>query len=121
MTGFVRNLDHVQLAIPAGGEDLARTFFVGVLGFLEVEKPEPMRSRGGFWFESGGAMLHLGVDPQFTPAKKAHPAFVVDRFRDLEAALLGAGFAFVRSDEMEGVERAFTHDPFGNRIEFVAA
>ena len=121
MTGFVRHLDHVQLAIPAGGEDAARAFFVDVLGFREVEKPEPMKARGGCWFESGGAMLHLGVDPQFIPAKKAHPAFLVEHFQALEATLLAAGYEFDRSDEMEGVERAFTHDPFGNRIEFVAA
>jgi catechol 2,3-dioxygenase-like lactoylglutathione lyase family enzyme len=120
MTGFVHHLDHVQLAIPAGGEDLARSFFVGLVGFREVEKPAPLKVRGGCWLQSGTVTVHLGVDPQFVPANKAHPAFVVERFGELEKALLGSGFAFTRDTELEGIERAFTHDPFGNRIEFIA-
>jgi catechol 2,3-dioxygenase-like lactoylglutathione lyase family enzyme len=121
MTHFVAALDHVQLAIPEGGEPLARTFFVEVLGFVEVEKPPALAVRGGCWFRSGAAVVHVGIDPHFVPATKAHPAFVVERFDDLEVTLRAAGAPFVHSDEIEGTRRAFTTDPFGNRIEVIAA
>src|SRR6187551_1552795 len=70
-------IDHVQLAMPAGGEDRARAFYAGILGLAEVPKPPPLAPRGGCWFESDTVKVHLGVEPDFQPATKAHPAFVV--------------------------------------------
>jgi len=117
--GFVRSLDHVQLAIPQGGEDLGRAFYVGVLQFVEIEKPARLRVRGGCWLQSGDALVHLGVEASFIPAKKAHPAFRVHDLTGLAAALSAAGYPFTFDHEIDGVARGFTHDPFGNRIEFI--
>lgn len=112
------SLDHVQLAIPLGGEPLARAFWVDLIGLREVEKPEALRVRGGAHFEAGKLYVHVGIDPDFVPAKKAHPAF---RVPDLEllAARLSAGSYPVRwFDEIPGTRRFHTDDPFGNRLEF---
>ncbi len=112
-------LDHVQLAMPPGGEETARRFYVGVLGLVEVEKPEPLASRGGCWFEAGRVVVHLGVEKDFAPARKAHPAFLVD---DLDAArrtLAAAGAPIVGDDALPDVRRFYAADPFGNRIELI--
>jgi catechol 2,3-dioxygenase-like lactoylglutathione lyase family enzyme len=113
-----RRIDHVQLAIPAGGEARARAFYVEVLGFREVPKPAVLAARGGCWFESGAVRVHVGVDPDFRPARKAHPALVVERLREL---VRDRGLDIVWSDEIPGTVRGFVHDPFGNRIELVDA
>jgi len=106
-------LDHVQVAAPPGCEPDARAFYGGVLGLREVEKPEALRARGGVWFEC----LHVGVESEFRPARKAHPAFVVE---DLDA--LAARIGDVEWDDtLPGVRRFYAHDPFGNRLEFVAS
>ena len=119
---MIRGIDHVQLAMPRGEEALARSFFGGLLGMTELPKPPALASRGGCWFESGTAVLHLGVEDLFSPAKKAHPALLVDDLDALERTLSGAGHDCTRSDgEIEGVRRFHTHDPFGNRIEFQQA
>jgi catechol 2,3-dioxygenase-like lactoylglutathione lyase family enzyme len=111
--------DHVQVAIPAGGEAAARAFYGGLLGMTEVAKPESLASRGGCWFVAGSAVLHLGVEKPFAPAGKAHPAFVVDALDALRARLEAAGHGCVRTDnERPGVRRVHTTDPFGNRLEF---
>ena len=110
-------LDHVQLAMPEGGEAAARRFYGGLLGLAEVAKPEPLRASGGVWFEPG---LHLGIEDGFRPALKAHPAL---RMADLDAAAerLEAAGADVEWDERwPGVRRFYTHDPFGNRLELLA-
>ncbi len=113
-------VDHVQLAIPTGGENAARAFWVGLLGFSEETKPPALAARGGAWFRSAaGVVVHVGVDPIFVPATKAHPAFVV---RDLDAlvAVLEAADHPVRWDhELPGVRRLHVSDPFGNRIELI--
>jgi catechol 2,3-dioxygenase-like lactoylglutathione lyase family enzyme len=112
-------LDHVQLAIPEGGEDDARAFYGGVLGMNEVEKPDELKPNGGLWFEQPGVQLHLGIEKTFVPALKAHVAFLVD----LDAArdaLSRVGAAFVQYDRVPGRRRAYTADPFGNRIELIA-
>jgi catechol 2,3-dioxygenase-like lactoylglutathione lyase family enzyme len=111
-------LDHVQVAMPAGGEDAARRFYGGVLGLAEVAKPAPMRATGGVWFEPG---LHLGVEAAFQPARKAHPGL---RVADLDAAaarLQAAGADVEWDTRLPGVRRFYTHDPFGNRLELLEA
>ena len=116
---LIEGLDHVQLAMPAGGEDRARAFYAGVLGLAEVPKPADLAVRGGCWFEGGGVSIHLGVDADFRPASKAHPAFLV---RDLEATrmrLAAAGVAFTDGKPIDGYERGDIADPFGNRIELM--
>jgi catechol 2,3-dioxygenase-like lactoylglutathione lyase family enzyme len=111
-------IDHVQLAIPVGGEGKARDFFVGVLGLTEVLKPVAMRARGGAWFESGAVKIHVGSEEAFAPALKAHPAFVV---RGLVAFVSRTGLDAKWNDEIEGLVRCHIDDPFGNRIELIEA
>ncbi|MBN9620445.1 MAG: glyoxalase [Actinobacteria bacterium] len=111
--------DHVQVAIPTGGEDTARAFYGGLLGLQEEPKPRALAVRGGCWFRSGVAVLHLGVETPFTPAAKAHPAFLVTDLDALRATLTTAGHECVdASGEIPGVRRFHTRDPFGNRLEF---
>lgn len=112
-------LDHVQLAMPAGQEAAATAFYADVLGLSEVPKPEPLRTRGGCWFAGAGVALHLGVEADFAPARKAHPAL---RVADLEAArqhLARAGVAITADDTLPHVRRFYIADPWGNRIELL--
>jgi catechol 2,3-dioxygenase-like lactoylglutathione lyase family enzyme len=112
-------LDHVQLAMPPGGEPVARGFYAGLLGLTEIPKPSNLAARGGCWFESGSVRVHLGVDKDFVPARKAHPAFLMDQLAPMLAHLTNAGFR-PRSDEpLEGYARAYVFDPFGNRLELM--
>lgn len=116
----IRGLDHVQLAMPAGGEARARAFYGGLLGMRELPKPGPLAARGGCWFEAPGAQLHLGVEEPFAPARKAHPALLVADLDALVAALRAAGVS-VRDDDADlGRRRAYAEDPFGNRLELIA-
>ena len=116
-------LDHVQLAMPAGGEAAARAFYGGLLGLREVPKPAALAVRGGCWFTGarGGPAIaiHLGVDADFRPAGKAHPALVVDDLAALRGTLATAGVTIVEDDAGLGVQRFHAFDPFGNRLEFV--
>lgn len=114
----VLGIDHVQMAIPADGESKARAFFVGLLGMAEVPKPANL-SPSGCWFESGTLKLHIGVDPGFRPATKAHPALLVDDLAGLRARLEDAGYETKNDKPVEGFDRFFTNDPFGNRIELM--
>jgi len=115
-------LDHVQVAIPAGGENVARAFYGSLLGMAEVAKPAALATRGGCWFSAGSAVLHLGVEEPFAPARKAHPAFLVAELDSLFDSLATEGYDCVRADgEIPGVRRFHTFDPFGNRIEFQQA
>ncbi len=114
----VIGLDHVQLAIPAGGEDQMRAFFCDLLGMTEVPKPDNL-SPSGLWLEGGGARLHVGVDPNFVPARKAHPAFLVDDCAALRERIKAAGHSAHDDKPVEGYMRFFTFDPFGNRIELM--
>jgi catechol 2,3-dioxygenase-like lactoylglutathione lyase family enzyme len=111
--------DHVQLAMPVGEEARAVEFFEGLLGLRRVPKPEPLASRGGCWFEGSGVKLHLGVEAEFRPARKAHPALLVRGLDTLVDRLHGAGFTVRTGDEVEGRPQRFVDDPFGNRIELV--
>lgn len=118
----VCGIDHVQLAMPAGGEQLARRFYGEVLGLVEVPKPPHLVARGGCWFQCGPLQLHLGVEADFRPARKAHPALLVTNLAELLNALSSAGFEARRDSEpVQTVNRVFTADPFGNRIELIAA
>ncbi len=115
----IRRIDHVQLAMPPGREDEARTFYSGLLGITEQAKPEHLAKRGGCWFENGDLKVHLGVEADFRPARKAHPGFLVDDLAELVVQLRAADVP-VRDDEpLEGCHRAYADDPFGNRIELL--
>jgi catechol 2,3-dioxygenase-like lactoylglutathione lyase family enzyme len=115
ITGF----DHVQVAMPQGQEAAARAFYAGLLRMAELPKPPILALRGGCWFASGAAVLHLGVEASFTPARKAHPALLVEDLDGLATTLTAAGYECIPADgEIPGVRRFHTRDPFGNRIEF---
>jgi catechol 2,3-dioxygenase-like lactoylglutathione lyase family enzyme len=113
-------LHHVQVAIPIGEEDRARAFYSGVLGLVEIPKPINQRERGGLWFRVGALELHIGVEKDFRPAKKAHPALLVDDLAAVSGLATAAGHA-TRPDTMvmEGYDRLFVDDPFGNRVELL--
>ena len=114
------SIDHVQLAMPSGQEEKARVFYCEVMGMKEIPKPEKLASRGGAWFESGGVTLHLGVEENFTPARKAHPAFRCRDYEELVFRLREAGIEVREDDSVPGVRRSHIFDCFGNRIELVA-
>lgn len=115
----VIGIDHVQLAMPQGGEDAARAFYVGLLGLSEVPKPMPLAARGGCWFERAGVKLHLGVDADFRAAKKAHPALLVGDIKALAALIEESGGEVRWDSELTDVLRCHVDDPFGNRIELI--
>ncbi len=115
----ITGLDHVQLAMPAGREAEARAFYQDILGIPELQKPPALAKRGGCWFERGALKVHLGVEADFRPARKAHPAFLVDELAALSTALTKAGYALRTDEPLEGYERVFVDDPFGNRIELM--
>lgn len=119
---MITGLDHVQVAIPVGSETTAREYYGGVLGMQEIPKPPALARRGGCWFASGSAVLHLGVEDPFVPAKKAHPAFLVTDLDALATTLQQGGATITPSDgELPGIRRFHTFDPFGNRLEFQQA
>jgi catechol 2,3-dioxygenase-like lactoylglutathione lyase family enzyme len=107
----------VQVAAPPGCEPAARRFYGELLGLPELEKPEPLRPRGGVWFAVGAQQLHVGVEEAFAPARKAHPALRADDLEALADRLAGAGHDVRWDDAVPG--RFFTEDPFGNRLELV--
>lgn len=112
-------IDHVQLAAPAGCEEQVRQFFANILGMEEIEKPEELRKRGGVWFRCGSQQIHIGVEPDFVAAKKAHPAIHVQNLAALKERIIGFGI-HVKDDELlPGADRFYLADPFGNRIEFL--
>lgn len=107
--------------MPPGLEDQARGFYCGVLGLREIAKPGELAARGGAWFDLGGAQLHLGVEAEFRPARKAHVAFDVDDLDTLAARCQAVGYAPRADDKIPGIRRFFVDDPFGNRLELVEA
>ena len=116
---MIVGLDHVQLAMPAGGEEAARAFYAEVLGLTERAKPPDLAARGGCWFAGAGVELHLGVEEPFRPATKAHPALLVNDLADMRARLSEHGAPFSEGTPLDGHERGDTADPFGNRIELM--
>lgn len=116
----ILSIQHVQIAMPEGEEDTARAFYINILGFTEIPKPPELAKRGGAWFESGSVQLHLGVESDFKPTRKAHPAFVVDDLDTLIAKAQKAGHETdTTQPPLDGYKRAHVFDPFGNRIELM--
>jgi len=113
-------IDHVQLAMPPGAEEAARAFYSGLFGMDEIVKPAELAKRGGCWFKSGRVQIHLGVEEDFRPAKKAHPALLCSIYAELLAKLRQAGMSVQEVSDIPGVRRCHIHDPFGNRIELIA-
>ena len=117
---MIVSLDHIQIALPEGAEGPMRAFYCDLLGMTEVEKPDSLAGRGGFWAEGASIQVHFGVDPVFRPATKAHAAFIVAELGRLVRRLQAAGHVVTPDDRLAGVERVFTADPVGNRIELIA-
>ena len=115
----ITGIDHVQLAMPAGREAEARAFYADLLGIEEQPKPPHLAKRGGCWFERGALKIHLGVEKDFIAARKAHPALFVEDLPALAAALKRAGHRVVEDEPLEGYDRIYVDDPFGNRIELM--
>src|SRR5262245_60163867 len=105
--------------MPPGEEAKARAFYSGVLGMEEIEKPPVLATRGGVWFRAGEAHVHLGVEREFRPARKAHPAFRVRELSSLVAKLRAAGAEVIDDEALPGFDRIYTSDPFGNRLELL--
>jgi catechol 2,3-dioxygenase-like lactoylglutathione lyase family enzyme len=115
----VARFDHVQIAAPEGCESAARDFYGALLGLKEIEKPPVLRARGGCWFECGSQQLHVGLERNFQPARKAHPAFAVLQLNELRETLLAHGVAVLDDENLPGTRRFYAEDPWGNRLEFV--
>lgn len=115
-------LDHVQLAIPRGSEDRCRGFYLDLLGMTELAKPAVLAARGGMWLQSGPVVIHLGVEADFQPARKAHPAITVADIDGLATRLTNAGHVLTWDNEtIPGTRRFHVADPLGNRMEFIAS
>jgi hypothetical protein len=119
--GWIVGLDHVQIAMPIGGEDAARRFYVDLLRLTEVPKPGPLAARGGCWFVGRGVTLHLGAERDFRPARKAHGGLLVNDLDGLRRALEDAGVATSDDEASIDVRRFYAEDPFGNRLELIDA
>jgi catechol 2,3-dioxygenase-like lactoylglutathione lyase family enzyme len=115
----VIGIHHVQLAMPAGGEALAREFYRDVLGLAEQAKPGELAGRGGCWFESDSVRIHLGVDREFRAATKAHPGLLVRALQPIVEACRARGLAVTDPEPFGSYRRLYVHDPFGNRIELL--
>jgi catechol 2,3-dioxygenase-like lactoylglutathione lyase family enzyme len=112
----IDRIDHVQLAMPTGGEELAVAFYEGLLGIPHVAKPAHLAVRGGCWFEDEHVKVHLGVDHEFRAARKAHPALLVVDLPGVVEVLRNAGVRIADDEPLEGYDRVYVDDPFGNRI-----
>ena len=117
----ISHFDHIQIAAPEGCESAAREFYGSILGMQEVEKPPVLRARGGCWFQCGAQQLHVGVERNFHPAKKAHPAFAVFDLEGLRKLLSERSVTVVDDDTLPGERRFYAEDPWGNRLEFIEA
>lgn len=115
------SIAHVQLGMPPGSEEKARAFYAGLLGMTELPKPPELAKRGGAWFESGPIQIHVGGEEGFRPSLKAHPALVCSDYDGLLARLKAAGVECLAATEVPGLRRGHIKDPFGNRIELIAA
>lgn len=118
---MIEAIDHIQLAIPPGGEEAARPFYTALLGFTEIEKPDALKASGGAWFVNGRVHLHFGVQEPFIPATKAHPAFLVKSLDALKEKLAQHHIPIKTDPRTPNIPRFFINDPFGNRLEFIQA
>ncbi len=116
----IEAIHHIQLAMPAGEEDLATSFYEGILHLPRVEKPPNLAARGGCWFESGGVRIHLGVESEFRPARKAHPALIVVDIEATRKHFEENGVSVNIDETLPGFHRFYVDDPFGNRIEILS-
>lgn len=116
---MITAVDHVQLAAPPGSEERLRAYYVGVLGMTEIPKPPVLAARGGCWFQVGSVQLHLGIETDFRPAKKAHPGLRVADIGAYAAALEARGATVTWDDDLPGHQRFYSADPVGNRLEFL--
>ncbi|MET7462000.1 VOC family protein [Nonomuraea sp. NPDC005501] len=112
-------IHHVQLACPPGSEQALRDFYEGVLGLTEIPKPPVLAARGGCWFRGHGIELHLGVETDFRPARKAHPGLLVSGLDEWAGRLRRAGYPVTFDDDFPGMRRFYSEDPLGNRLEFL--
>jgi catechol 2,3-dioxygenase-like lactoylglutathione lyase family enzyme len=112
-------VDHVQLAAPPGSEDLLRAYYTDVLGMTEIPKPQLLAARGGCWFQAGAVQLHLGIEADFRPARKAHPGLRVTAIEAYAARLEAHGAKVTWDDSLPGHKRFYSQDPVGNRLEFL--
>jgi len=112
-------LHHVQLAMPPDEEEAAVRFYGAILGLDQVPKPADLSPRGGVWFRTGDLEVHLGMEDQFSPAVKAHPAFLVEGLETLKARIEAAGYRVTDTVQIEGFHRVYVRDPFGNRVELI--
>ncbi|WP_026584694.1 VOC family protein [Bacillus sp. J33] len=119
MSFSFKGIDHIQLAAPKGCEEQARKFYGEQLGLMEIPKPENLQKRGGCWFICGDQEIHIGVQEDFLPAKKAHPGFIVENLEGLRSSLQERNIVIKEELPIEGRNRFFAEDPFGNRIEFL--
>lgn len=117
--GEMASVHHVQVAMPVGGEDRARWFYGEVLGLREIEKPDSLRGRGGVWFQSGNLQIHLGVEAEFIPARKAHVGYAVEGIDVVRGRFVEAGIRVIDDDALPGFARFYSADPFGNRVEIL--
>ncbi len=115
----ITGVHHIQLAMPHGGEDAARRFYSGLLGIPEVPKPMPQATRGGVWFETDHIRIHLGIEQDFQPAKKAHPGLLVGDLGRLKKRLADAGLEIISAEPLTGYDHVYVSDPFGNRLELL--
>lgn len=115
----VDGVHHIQVAMPPGGESRAEAFYAGLLGLERVSKPKHLEARGGCWFESGETRIHLGVEQDFRPARKAHAALLVSDLDVLRQRLIEEGVGVTEDQPLPGFDRFYASDPFGNRIEFL--
>ena len=116
---IIEAIHHVQLAMPVGQEDVARAFYSGLLEIPEIPKPSHLAARGGVWFESGQLKIHLGVEADFRPARKAHPGLLTADLRALILKLQTAGVDVADAEPLPGFDHVYVADPFGNRIELM--
>lgn len=117
----ITRIDHIQIGAPEGCEVAARKFYGSMLGMNEIEKPLPLRARGGCWFQCGDQQVHIGVERNFQPARKAHPAFAISGWKELRQALEVSQRPVVNDEALLGIRRFFTEDPWGNRVELIDA
>lgn len=115
----ILGIEHVQIAIPVGSQDPARAFYGGILGFSEIQKPASMAERKSIWFVAGTVNLHLGIEADFHPAKRAHPAFIVEGLDEILAACEAASITVKPDVSFDGFRRVHLFDPFGNRLELM--